>query len=55
MKKTRFAVKALAAGVVATVLLLGSVSAPANAKDTGWGPVKSGNHSTMKDTGWGPV
>lgn len=55
MKKTRFAVKAFAAGVAATVLLIGSVSAPANAKDTGWNPVRSGVSETLKDTGWNPV
>jgi hypothetical protein len=59
MKKTRFAAKALAGTLVATVLVLGSFSAPAQARpDTGWGPAvveKSGPYKAMKDTGWGPV
>ncbi len=55
MNKTRFAVKAFAAGVAATVMLLGSVSGPANAKDTGWNPVKSVSSETQRDTGWNPV
>lgn len=54
MKKTRFAVKAVAAGLATTVLLLGSLAAPASAKnDTGW-PMKSKDTTsiTLKDTGW---
>ncbi len=55
MNKPRFAVKAFAGTLVATVLVLGSLSAPAQAKDTGWGA--AGSDSTMtskkKDTGWG--
>ena len=58
MKKTRFAVKALAGTLAATVLVLGSMSAPAQAKnDTGWGPVAprdGGFHAMKGDTGWGP-
>ena len=55
MKKTSFAVKAFAGTLVATILVLGSVSAPAQAmKDTGWDrPVApSGGPSYMRDTGW---
>jgi len=44
MNKTRFAVKCFAGAVATTVLVLGSLAAPAQAKDTGWG---------AKDTGWG--
>jgi hypothetical protein len=48
MKKTRFAAKAFAGTLVATVLVLGSVSAPAQARpDTGWGV------TSQVDTGWG--
>ena len=58
MNKTRFAVKAFAGTLVATVMVLGSLSAPAQAKpDTGWGPVApgGGSYTMMKgDTGWGP-
>ncbi len=58
MKKTRFAVKALAASLTATLLVLGSMSAPAQARDTGWGPVSVTTQDGPKqnrDTGWGPV
>jgi hypothetical protein len=59
MKKTRFAVKFFAGTLATTVLVLGSMAAPAQAaRDTGWGPaivVKDGPMQTMKDTGWGPV
>lgn len=59
MNKTRFAIKAFAAGVATTILVLGSVAGPAEAKnkDTGWNPVgtSDGSSQTMKDTGWNPV
>ena len=58
MKKTRLAAKAVAGTLVATVMVLGSFSAPAQARpDTGWGPVapENGTYAKMKgDTGWGP-
>jgi hypothetical protein len=60
MKKTRFAVKCFAGTLATTVLVLGSLSAPAQAaKDTGWGGVgvapKDGPVKAMRDTGWGGV
>lgn len=58
MNKTRFAVKCFAGTLAATVMVLGTLSAPAQAKDTGWGPVApkgGGTYAAMKgDTGWGP-
>lgn len=57
MNKTRFAAKAFAGTIAATVMVLGSLSAPADAaKDTGWGPVSDskGPATMRKDTGWGP-
>lgn len=59
MNKTRFAVKAFAGTLAATVLVLGSLGAPAQAKDTGWGPIapRDGGgvaHAMKGDTGWGP-
>jgi len=56
MNKTRCAVKCFAGTLATTVLVLGSLSAPAQAKDTGWGPVApdgNGISYVMKDTGWG--
>lgn len=53
MTKTRFALKAVAGTVATAVLVLGSLAAPAEAKDTGWGK-SSKNVTIMKDTGWGP-
>lgn len=59
MKKTRFAVKFFAGTLATTVLVLGSMAAPAQAAhDTGWGPrvvAKDGTMQAMRDTGWGPV
>ncbi|HET6625344.1 MAG TPA: hypothetical protein VFG63_03045 [Nocardioidaceae bacterium] len=59
MKKTRFALKAFAGTLAATILVVGSMSAPAQAKnDTGWGGTvapKNGPMQTMRDTGWGGV
>lgn len=50
MNKARFAMKAFAGTVLATVMVLGSVSAPADAaRDTGWGK----SVQLKKDTGWG--
>lgn len=48
MKSTRFAVKAFAVTLATTIVVLGSFSAPAQAKDTGWGVSAKG-----ADTGWG--
>jgi len=54
MNKTRIAAKCFATTVVTTVLVIGSLSAPAQAKDTGWGIVKDDSaQSTARDTGWG--
>ncbi len=54
MNKTRFAVKAFAGTIAATVMVLGSLSAPAEARDTGWGKVRDDSPSAQKkDTGWG--
>lgn len=56
MNKTRFAAKCFAGTLVSTLLVLGTFSAPAQARDTGWGPVapSTGIVHAMKDTGWGP-
>lgn len=59
MNKTRVIIKWFAGTVAATALILGSVSAPAEAaRDTGWGPVSTKSSSgtaPLRDTGWGPV
>ena len=58
MNKTRFAARCIAGTLAATVMALGAFAAPAQAKDTGWGPAvapKDGTYKVMKDTGWGPV
>ncbi len=57
MNKTRFALKAFAGTLTATVLVLGSLSAPAEAakRDTGWGSSSYDRTFTAakRDTGWG--
>lgn len=54
MNKTRIAAKWLATTVATTALVIGSLSAPAQAKDSGWGIVKdSGAQSISRDSGWG--
>jgi hypothetical protein len=59
MNKTRFAVKCFVGTLATTVLVLGSLSAPAQARDTGWGGVgiapKDSSVKVMRDTGWGGV
>lgn len=53
MNKTRFVVKTVAGTLAASVLLIGTLAAPAQAKqDTGWPMVKDGSTQTLKDTGW---
>ena len=55
MNKSRFAVKCFVGAVATTVLVLGSLAAPAQAaKDTGWGAKDTGWGATSaKDTDWG--
>jgi hypothetical protein len=57
MNKTRTALRWAAGTVVTAALVLGATAVPAQARDTGWGPV--GIHqstvSPYRDTGWGPV
>jgi hypothetical protein len=69
MKKTRTAAKWFVGSALATALLIGSTALPAQARDTGWNPVreqdststakdtktKDSTSSTMRDTGWNPV
>ena len=53
MNKTRFVVKAVAGALAASVLVIGTLAAPAQAKkDTGWPMVTDGSSQTAKDTGW---
>jgi hypothetical protein len=59
MNKTRIAIRWFAGTLVASALVLGSTSVPAQARDTGWGPVgiiaTNNGVAPMRDTGWGPV
>ena len=49
MNKTRTATKWFAGLAVVTTLFISAATAPAQAKDTGWGV----NTVQPKDTGWG--
>lgn len=70
MNNTRTAAKWAVGTVLATALMIGSATLPAQARDTGWNPVrekdststldsgakvKDSTSSTMRDTGWNPV
>jgi hypothetical protein len=53
MNKTRFAARIIAGTLASAVLAIGTLAAPAQAKDTGWPMgVSSNSVTTLKDTGW---
>ena len=59
MNKTRTALKWVAGTAVAAVLVVGSATSPAQAKDTGWNPICTPNATQgatpLRDTGWNPI
>jgi hypothetical protein len=57
MNKTRIAGRIVAGAVASALLFAGALTAPAQAKDTGWGgrSVDTGQVTMLKDTGWGGV
>jgi hypothetical protein len=57
MSKTKTALKLFAGTLAATVLVIGTASVPAQARDTGWNPVSIQPHlmAPMRDTGWNGV
>jgi hypothetical protein len=54
MNKMRFVTKVVVGGLAASALLVGTLSAPAQAaRDTGWDSTGSGKTSvSLVDTGW---
>jgi hypothetical protein len=55
MNKTRIAVKWFVGTIAATALVLGSLSAPAQAAPDTNAASGGDRVNTMRDTGWGPV
>jgi hypothetical protein len=55
MNKTRIVARIIAGTLASAVLAIGTLAAPAQAKDSGW-PVgsapKDGGVSLLKDSGW---
>ena len=59
MNKTRITGRIIAGAVASALLLAGALSAPAQARDTGWGSTSitktAPQIKEMRDTGWGSV
>ena len=59
MNKTRIAGRIVAGAVASALLLAGALSAPAQARDSGWGTTSitktAPQIKEMRDSGWGTV